>query len=198
MATSTTLMLAEQRDKQGPGAERERFDVLLTEHEPVLRALAEKLCGDSMEASDLLQDTFERALRHASRFEPGSPRAWLVTIMRNLFLDRDRAQRRRPDFACIEEVDILEPDPEPVAEWESITLAELQAAVAMLDDRFRRVYELHTFEGASYDQIARLLAIPMATVGTRLARARQRIRKLLSSKLEATHASGKVDHGHAL
>jgi RNA polymerase sigma-70 factor, ECF subfamily len=154
-------------------------------HEALLYGMARKLCQDPVDASDLVQDTLERALRNADRFEPGNPRAWLITIMRNLFLNRCRSQQRGPRFEPIDDsLHAEQPAPEPAPTWANISTDQLQAAIARLDVRFRRVYELHTFEHASYDQISQTLNIPKNTVGTRLNRARQKLRELLSAQLE--------------
>ena len=62
-------------------------------------------------------------------------------------------------------------------------LLDFRAAVSSLGGDFRLIYQLHAFEGQSYDQIASGLAIPKATVGTRLLRARKKLKALLSSIL---------------
>lgn len=171
--------------------------VIFHEHETLLHSIALKLCHDPMEAGDLVQDTFERALRHASHHEINHPRAWLITVMRNLFLDRCRARNRGPQFESIDDqLPVAEPDPDPSPTWASISPAQLQAAITRLDDKFRRVYELHTLEGASYDQIARILSIPRNTVGTRLARARQKLREFLCAQLEEADHDSNFDHDH--
>jgi RNA polymerase sigma-70 factor, ECF subfamily len=155
------------------------------QHEAVLRGIAMKLCRDSTDANDLVQDTLERALRNVDRFQSGNPRAWLITIMRNLFLNRCRSRRGGPRFEPIDDqLHAPQPAPEPAPVWTSISTDQLQAAIAQLDEKFRRVYELHTFESASYEQISEILNIPKNTVGTRLNRARQKLRELLSAQLE--------------
>ena len=66
--------------------------------------------------------------------------------------------------------------PEP---WESITHEQVAAALAELEDPFREVYELRLAENCSYDEIADRLTIPRSTVGTRLMRARHKLRETL-------------------
>lgn len=166
---------------------------VLSQHESVLKAIARRLCRDAAEANDLVQDTFERALRATSGQTPENPRAWLVTIMHNLFVDRCRRKQREPAMVSFgEQADATPFEPEAEPEWASISMEQLRTALASLDDGFRRVYELHCFEGASYDEIAQALNIAKNTVGTRLARARLKLRELLRAQRadEATSSRG--------
>src|SRR5262245_27978900 len=71
-----------------------RLETALVDAEPALRRLAERLCAGNVDARDLLQDTFERAVRQGIRAEVRNPCAWLATIMHNLFIDRCRAAAR--------------------------------------------------------------------------------------------------------
>jgi RNA polymerase sigma-70 factor (ECF subfamily) len=172
---------------------------VLSQHEAVLKTIAKRLCGDAAEASDLVQDTFERALRAASTQALANPRAWLVTIMHNLFIDRCRQRRRQPFMVPMgDQVDATPFEPEPEPEWATISMDQLRSALARLEDGFRRVYELHCFEGASYDEIAQTLNIAKNTVGTRLARARQKLRELLRAQAASDDDTSAEDYVHAV
>jgi RNA polymerase sigma-70 factor (ECF subfamily) len=156
------------------------FHRALREHEHALRDLALRLCRNPADAGDLLQDTFERALQRRAQYQAGSNlRAWLCTMLHHLFLDRCRARVRGPAHASLDEVAL--PAPEPAAEpaWAALTRDDVVAAVERLEPDFRRVYQLHSLEGVPYQEIAARLGIPKATVGTRLARARRKLRDLL-------------------
>jgi RNA polymerase sigma-70 factor (ECF subfamily) len=164
---------------------RLRLEALLPAYEPALLSLARHLCGDPSDARDLVQDTFERALR--SEDPPPTEercRAWLYTILNNLFLDRCRRLRTRAEREGPLDPEVMEscPAPEPGAEpaWTSITRDQLRTALGGLKEDFRRVYEMHELEGRSYQEIAQQLQIARPTVGTRLVRARQRLRELLA------------------
>ncbi|MFY0537107.1 RNA polymerase sigma factor [Nannocystis pusilla] len=100
-------------------------------------------------------------------------------MLHHLFLDRCRARVRGPTHASLDEVAL--PAPEPAAEpaWAALTRDDVVAAVERLEPDFRRVYQLHSLEGVPYQEIAARLGIPKATVGTRLARARRKLRDLL-------------------
>jgi RNA polymerase sigma-70 factor (ECF subfamily) len=163
--------------------------MLVRDHQAALEAFALKLCGNPPDAHDLVQDTFERALRKLATLQPGTnERAWLFTILHNLFIDRCRRKQRDPASANVAELDLPSPgEPEPPPAWTRLGAAEVRAAVAQLDDEFRRVYELHALEGRSYQEIAAALAIPQNTVGTRLLRARKKLKSILERTLEASH-----------
>jgi RNA polymerase sigma-70 factor (ECF subfamily) len=157
------------------------FVSAIREHEAALTAIARRLCGNQADADDLVQETYERALKAWDRYsDRGNLRSWLAAILNNRFIDRCREARRAP---MTEEIDDL-PAPDPVAPpaWAHVTPEAIQAALARIGDTFRSVYELHV-AGKSYDDIAAELGIPKNTVGTRLIRARRKLKELLLEDL---------------
>src|SRR4029077_5781204 len=113
------------------------------------------------DAWDLVQDTYERALRGKAGFQPGTNlRQWMMTIMYNLFLDRCRPLAREPRVLGIDEQGVASPEPEAPEPWESITHEQVTAALEGLERPFREVYELRLAENCSYDEIADRLTIP--------------------------------------
>jgi RNA polymerase sigma-70 factor (ECF subfamily) len=153
-------------------------------HYPSLARVALRLCGrDRSAAEDLVQDTFERALLCRAQFRPGSNAyGWLVTILRRLFIDAHRRARRLPTFEPVEKNEHLlsvSIDDEPAPEWTNVAPEQIGPALAALPEEFRAVYELHVVEGLSYKEIADRLGIKAATVGSRLTRARKRMRLAL-------------------
>jgi RNA polymerase sigma-70 factor (ECF subfamily) len=155
------------------------FAQAVREHESVLTGIARRLCGNDADAADLVHDTYERALRAWDRYaDRGNLRSWMVAILNNLFIDRCRKTRRTPKTEAIEDLDLAAPEvPAPPA-WSHVTEQQVTAALATLGVEFRRVYELYA-GGRSYDQIAVELNIAKATVGTRLIRARKKLRDAL-------------------
>jgi RNA polymerase sigma-70 factor (ECF subfamily) len=152
----------------------------VSDYEGVLFARAMRLARSQSDAWDLVQDTYERALRGQASFRPGTNlRLWLMTIMYNLFLDRCRKQTREPRAITIDEGDIPNPEADMPEPWESFTSEQVHAAVADLEGPFREVYELRLISNCSYDEIADKLTIPRSTVGTRLLRARQKLKNRL-------------------
>ncbi|MEO8552695.1 MAG: RNA polymerase sigma factor, partial [Kofleriaceae bacterium] len=153
---------------------------------PALAQVAERLCATKADASDLLQDTLERATRQGIPADVRNPRAWLATIMHNLFIDRCRSLQRQPIHEPLEEghndaVESLDTTDEPA--WGRATMDDVRRALDQIDPTFARVYRLHTFEHHSYEQIATALKIERVTVGTRLNRARKMLRQVLVKRL---------------
>lgn len=160
-----------------------RTHALVQEHEGALGAIALKLCRNRADASDLVQDTFERALRAVARgADHVNPRSWLVTILNNLFVDRCRrqARERRIEMPIDQLGDVLPQAVHEVAPaWAAVTIEHLEEALGEVREEFRVAYRMHALDGRSYKEIARALQIPPSTVGTRIARARRQLRELL-------------------
>lgn len=171
----------------GEAAERHAFDRAFREVEPFLRAVARRLCRNTSDCDDLVQDTFERALR-ASGAPPVNSRAWLAAILQNLFIDRCRAVARQPIHEPLDEHHEITAHPASCAiedepPWSNTTLADIREVLDEVEPEFRRVYEMQVFENRSYEEIAATLRIERVTVGTRLTRARRRLRALLIRRL---------------
>jgi RNA polymerase sigma-70 factor, ECF subfamily len=150
--------------------------------EPFLYATALRLCRNPADARDLVQDTFECGLRDHGRLRSNSNvRGWLVTILYNRFMDRCRARAQEPQRTAIEEVAESYPAEEapPEEAWERVTFTELLNALEELEEPFKQVYQLGAIERRPYKEIAERLGIPLATVGTRLMRARGKLKSLL-------------------
>jgi RNA polymerase sigma-70 factor (ECF subfamily) len=157
----------------------EDLTTFLREAQPFLTQLARRICRNSEDVADLVQDTCEHALR-GTQIPLSNPRAWLATIMHNLFIGRCRASARRPHLRPLEDAPHLEA-PEPVVEpsWMTITVDQIRAAAEQLEPRYREVFHLHVFEHRTYVEIGAMLAIQPLTVGTRLTRARHKLRTIL-------------------
>lgn len=147
---------------------------------PSLRRYARALVGMSsvQRADDLVQDTLERALSrlHLWRGE-GDMRTWVFAIMHNLNANVVRRLNRGPTFVPLpnEELPAQSTAPPDIA----IELRELDAALQRLPQKQREVLILVTVEELSYREVANVLGIPIGTVMSRLARARDQLRHLL-------------------
>ncbi len=173
----------DSRSLPAPTLDSRWYDAFVREHESALHGTALRLCGNATDARDLVQDTLERGLRNLARYKPGTDgRAWLLTILHHIFIDRCRSKfrERRADVSA-EEVEerVAAPEAEALPTWAAISPEQLREALAKIPEEFRLVYQLHALEGRSYIEIAERLGIPKATVGTRLIRARRRLKELL-------------------
>ncbi len=146
-----------------------------TEHIPSLRRYAIALLRDRALADDLVQDTLERGLHKFSLFQRGSDvRAWLFTIMHNLFVNQLPNARRWLHNAPPEDI----PSGDELAE-EMVTARDFMQALQLLSVEQRTIILLIGLEQLSYEQAATVLNLPVGTVMSRLARARERLRVLM-------------------
>ena len=152
----------------------------ITAYIPRLRRYARALTGNRDAADDLVQDTLERAWSRFHLWRHGSNlRAWLFTIMHNLFINDTRTRNRESGFAPEEEAFALPVSP---AHDALVELRELDAALRQLPDEQREVVLLVGLEQMSYESVARVLGIPLGTVMSRLFRGRERLRNLMYGK----------------
>jgi len=143
---------------------------------PRLRRYARALAGDRAAADDLVQDTLERAWAKLHLYRRGTDlRAWMFTVMHNVFVNQLRASR--PGTQLEDDMPELS---RPARETESLELRDLDRAIRRLPPEQREVLLLVVLEDMSYDEAARTLGIPIGTVMSRLARAREKLRSMLS------------------
>jgi RNA polymerase sigma-70 factor (ECF subfamily) len=144
---------------------------------PRLRRYALALTGSRAQAEDLVQDTLERALSRFHLWRRGSNlRAWLFTIMHNLHANYVRGHQLEQKVAFEESLLEL---PAKAAQEERIEIRDLENALQKLPSEQREVLLLVALEEMSYREVAKVLDIPVGTVMSRLARARQRLRGLM-------------------
>lgn len=148
-----------------------------------LYRLARYLTQSASAAEDLVQETCARALANQNKFEPGTNAvAWLVSILRNTFIDQERRRRRAPfvraDVAASEASTELVGDDTQHSPMRTLIAAEIEAALSSLSEEHRTIILLD-LEGFTEPEIARILECAPGTVKSRLFRARS----LLRSKL---------------
>jgi RNA polymerase sigma-70 factor (ECF subfamily) len=152
---------------------------LIIEHIPRLRRYARALVGDRYLADDLVQDTLERAWNKFYLWRPGSDlRAWLFTIMHNVFVNE--ARRRRYEVEQLMEE--VPPVPVRATQSEQLELRDVDRALRALPVEQREVVLLVAVEQFSYEEASGALDIPIGTVMSRLSRARERMRQLLGGQ----------------
>src|SRR5262249_53731697 len=140
----------------------------------LLLPLAFRILKDRAESEDVIHDGFIAMVRNATRYTPerGTVAAWLVTIVRNLAIDRARRRVRRVAIAR-ERVarEPSEPDaaPESVADGRTAR-ARVRRALAELPAAQRATLESAFFEGLSYPELAEREGVPLGTIKSRAAR----------------------------
>jgi RNA polymerase sigma-70 factor (ECF subfamily) len=159
---------------------RKQFAEGLIAHLPGLRRYAMVLVGNASAADDLVQDCIERALRqHQDLRDRQRLAGWLRSILHNLYVDELRRRRSRgveEDIAnLIDDGALSVPAGDPGA------FRDFVAAMNALSVEHRQILLLVGLEGLNYREISEELKIPLGTVMSRLARARERLRSALES-----------------
>ncbi len=171
----------EEPDKLG------RFEKTVLPHLSAAYNLARWLTRNDHDAEDLVQEACLRALKSFDGFRGGDARGWLLTIVRNrcyTWLQQNRLQELTTAFD--EEIHTAE---EHSRSPEALLLGSADArrvkdALEELPSEFREVIVLRELEGMSYKEIAGLCGIPIGTVMSRLARARQRLERHFTGLVE--------------
>jgi RNA polymerase sigma-70 factor (ECF subfamily) len=158
------------------------FGAALAEALPRLRRYAIALAGDVATADDLLQDCMERAWKNqAAITDERALFPWLRAILHNVNIDRIRLRRRRPN-----ETETLDAIAETLAGSDASDGPALSTDVIrsmnQLSFEHRQILLLVGVEGLNYREIAGELGVPVGTVMSRLARARERLRALLEER----------------
>ena len=147
---------------------------IVREYSPMLLRLACTRLDSTADAEDAVQEVFLRLLAAPVSFrDAGHEKAWLIrtTLHRASDIRRQAEKRNLP----------LEAAASSAAPTED---GDLLRAVQALPEKYSAVIHLHYYEGYSIREIGKLLGLPAATVGTRLARGRDRLRKLLKEEIE--------------
>lgn len=147
---------------------------------PQLRRYARVLMrGDVLQADDLVQDCIERGLQRSSLWQRGTNlRAWLFTIMHNLYVNQVKRQANGPNFVALDET---ESDRHNRADSD-VVINDIQQALNDLPADQREILLFVSIEGMKYQEVAKILDIPEGTVMSRLARARKQLRARLAGE----------------
>ncbi len=155
------------------------FEEVMLPHLPSAYNLARWLLRNDHDAEDSVQEAYLKAFRVFERFHGDDGRAWVLTIVRHVCYDRLRRTRGmeppEPFDEALHSVNVIE---QPAYETlRSAGSAHLQAALDALPESMREVIVLHELEGLAYRDVAEVAGIPLGTVMSRLARARQRLQE---------------------
>ena len=160
-----------------------QFGPALTEALPRLRRYAIALTGNVSIADDLVQDCMERAWKNRDTLrDRATIYPWLRSILHNLNIDRVRLRRRQPD--AVENLDrVMNETLSNRAADDTALSRDVILAMNRLTVEHRQVLLLIALEGLSYREIADELGVPIGTVMSRLARAREQLRTLLKANI---------------
>jgi RNA polymerase sigma-70 factor (ECF subfamily) len=162
------------------------FERTFTPHMDAAYNLARWLVRDDHDAQDVVQEAYLRALRFASGFRGGDPRAWILAIVRNTaftFLKRNRGSNSPVEFDENVHRGELE---DAGLEAEAVRGADgtmIRDALNELTEEFREVIVMRDIEGLSYKEIADAADVPIGTVMSRLARARGKLARSLKERI---------------
>lgn len=156
-------------------------------HLDALHHVALRLTRNRAEAEDVVQEAFLRAFRSFDRFNPGTNcRAWLFTILRNVFLNRVRSRGREvleAEMGGLDQVEMTtdtEVGRNPEEQFlQTMLHGDVDRALAALPLGFREAVLLVDIEGLTYREVAEVLACPIGTVMSRLSRGRALLRRAL-------------------
>ncbi|MFT4060720.1 MAG: RNA polymerase sigma factor [Edaphocola sp.] len=158
------------------------FNEMLIGNSDFLQPVAVSLTHDSEDAKDLIQETMYRAMANREKYQAGTNiKAWLYTIMRNIFINNYRRNKKFAKVAADVPQDYFLYQTGRVARNEGIVnngVREIKAAINRLPDIFRLSFELH-YLGYKYQEIADALQEPLGTIKSRIHFAR----KMLAARL---------------
>ena len=150
---------------------------LVVPYIPNLRRYARALVGDRHAADDLVQDTLERAVRKFHLWRPGNLRAWLFSVMHNVFVNQLKSRRIAPS-AELDENFAGATTPGWVTD-----VHDLERGLGLLPAEQREVVLMVSLEDLSYEEVSRALGIPIGTVMSRLSRGRDRLRRFMDGEV---------------
>jgi RNA polymerase sigma factor (sigma-70 family) len=174
--------------------DRDKFATVVVPHLAAAYSLARWLVGNRSDAEDVVQEASLRAFRSLETFNDGSARAWVLAIVRNTAFTWS-SKNRRTTLVAIDDLGVddkaevelsggVHGERVPTPEHAMIAQAEtddLERAIAALSPQIREVVVLRDLQGLSYREIAAVVAVPVGTVMSRLARGRQQLIRALTA-----------------
>lgn len=179
------------RSQPQPEDVRAEFEALLEPYRRQLYNSALNLTRHQDDAEDLTQDVLVRAYTSFHQFQRGTNfKAWLFRILTNTYINEYRRRRRAPTLVALEEVSFEaelelsqeQADPSTLPERAVLSQVydeEVETALQELPEEFRTVVLLSDVQEFSYQEISRMLKVPMGTVRSRLFRGRRQLRAKL-------------------
>jgi RNA polymerase sigma-70 factor (ECF subfamily) len=146
------------------------------QHIPALRRYARALTSDTNRADDLVQDSLERALQRFHLYQNGTNlKAWLFTIMHNVYVNNVRKSCSEPNFVSYDTLTTSHHNTSDIDN--DVTMRDLKCALTKLPNDQKNILLLVGLEGFGYKEVSHMLDIPLGTVMSRLHRAREKLRQ---------------------
>ena len=195
METNEDELFEDAPEKEVTPEQRKTFDTELLPHIDSLYNFAFHLCYNEEDANDLVQEAYLKAFRFIDKYIQGTnAKAWLFKILKNAFINQYRKKAKRP--ARIDYEDIIsyqDADEGSFTEFtdlreelfESMMGDEVTIAINVLPIDFRTVILLCDVEGFTYEEISKIIDIPIGTVRSRLHRARNMLKERLKTYAES-------------
>ncbi len=194
MSDITEIDLIKKAAKGDPSA----FEELMLQHQTQVYNLCYRMTGNAEDAEDMTQETFLKAWKYLEGFHMDSAfSTWLYRLASNSCLDLLRSKKRKPTISLVQEdedgeemvFDPVDPSDQP----DELLLKKeerqiLQQALASLEDQQRAILTLRVVNDMSYEEISRILQIKEGTVKSRLARAREHLRKIMLQLGNKSHS----------
>lgn len=189
--------------KKAAKGDPDAFESLMIQYQTPVYNLCFRIVGNPEDAADMTQETFLKAWRSLENFHMDSSLStWLYRLANNCCLDLLRSKKRKPTISIVrededgEELSFDPEDPSPQPEELLIRKEEnqiLQEALQTLDEQQRAILTLRVVNDMSYEDISRVLQIKEGTVKSRLARARENLRKkVLQLRNKSTSPTSKT------
>jgi RNA polymerase sigma-70 factor (ECF subfamily) len=171
-----------------PKGRRDEFERVALPHLSHLYTAAAYLTKDKTEAEDLVQDTYLTAFRFFDKFQPGTNcRAWLLSILRHLAINRYWQKKREPeiiDWAKVEQTydSVVEQgeraDPESLL-FSKLMDGDIENALKELPEEFRTAIVLVNIQELTYEEAAQVMGCPVGTIRSRVSRGRRMLQVAL-------------------
>ncbi len=189
--------MAEEEDHIDPEVKRRQdavFSEELLPHADALHTFAYHHTYNDVDASDLVQETYLKAYRFIDKYEPGSnAKAWLFKILRNSYINQHRKKANRPRQVDFEEFTTFHNSEAPKGQgyvdlreeiFDEMMGDEVSIALEQLPEDFKTVIILCDIEDFTYEEISKIVEIPIGTVRSRLFRARNALKEKLAKYAE--------------
>lgn len=164
---------------------KREFEEKIIEHIDSLYNVALRMTQNRQDAEDLVQEAALRAYRNFNRFKQGTNfKAWIITILRNIFINEYRKRMKEPQMIDFEEVKGFISLPEISGAQEEIFSEKIESSIDKLPEELRTTLMLFYAERFSYKEMAKIMDVPVGTVMSRLYTVRQVLKRQLSKYAE--------------